>query len=228
MKLSKIIQEFRDERSMELYGKPECQLQIAERQRLNQYVRDYENPTWKNVEIDGKETNYAVSNIGTLKNRTTDKLLSLHPDKDGYLMAFILVDNKSIGKGIHRFVAMAFIPNPENKPQVNHINGIKVCNWVGNLEWVTCKENIVKAHEIGLYPSQKGDKNYNSKHSEKEIHYAISFIANHKEMTYTELSKQLGMSRTFLYNLAHGKRWGHLGININNICSTTIPKGSRV
>ena len=95
MKLDKIVQDFRDERSQEMYGKNEYELTIAERQRLDEYIKDYNNPTWKDVAVDGIKTNYSINSIGELKNSVTDKILKSIIDKDGYCMYYFICDKKT-------------------------------------------------------------------------------------------------------------------------------------
>ena len=69
-------------------------------------------------------------------------------NRDGYLVATLYNGRKKNRTGAHRLVAMAFIPNPENKPQVNHINGDRADNRPENLEWVTCSENNLHRRRV--------------------------------------------------------------------------------
>lgn len=210
MKLSKIIQEFRDERSMELYGKPECQLQIAERQRLNQYVRDYENPTWKNVEIDGKETGYLISNVGVVQSIKQGKIKYLSPtyNADGYTGVKLYLDGIKKSISTHRLVAQAFIPNPENKPEVNHKNGVKDFNWVGNLEWVTGKENVRHAFDTKLNRGRLGPENGMCICTNEQIHEICKLLQEGKQPK--EISSILGIRKNIIDSIKGYRTWVHI------------------
>lgn len=107
------------------------------------------NEIWK-VIPEHKE-NYSVSNLGNIKNNKTGKLKALRK-KNGYL--FVGLSSAKHNKkwfSVHRLVALAFIPNPENKGDVNHIDGIKTNNGIENLEWATRKENIHHAIRTNLF-----------------------------------------------------------------------------
>lgn len=81
------------------------------------------------------------------------QILKPHKDKDGYLRVRLCKNGKSKGEGVHRIVLKAFISNPENKPQCNHINGIKDDNRLTNIEWCTISENTKHAWDNGLNKS---------------------------------------------------------------------------
>lgn len=96
----------------------------------------YMKEIWK--EITGTDGKYLVSSTGRVKNAKTGRILVASPNHNGYLRL-------RLGRGkdyrVHRLVAEAFIPNPDNKPCVDHINTIKDDNRVENLRWVTVDEN---------------------------------------------------------------------------------------
>lgn len=119
-----------------------------------------ENEKWKDVK--GYEGLYRVSNLGRVKTlnykRTgKERVLKNSLNRDGYLMVKLYKNREHLGLGVHRLVAEAFIPNPEGKPQVNHIDEVKTNNHVTNLEWATAKENSNHGtHNIRISRKMRG------------------------------------------------------------------------
>tara|TARA_R110000764_G_scaffold238514_2_gene335762 strand:+ start:480 stop:941 length:462 start_codon:yes stop_codon:yes gene_type:complete len=116
---------------------------------------------WKSIKY---YENYEVSNLGRVKSISNGKdvFLKFRDNGKGYNVSALY--NKGVRKDIkvHRLVAINFIENKYNKPQVNHINGIKSDNNSDNLEWCTNKENTIHSYSLGLQKTKltKEDVNY--------------------------------------------------------------------
>lgn len=111
---------------------------------------------WRDVV--GYEGSYLVNNIGQIRG-PSGKILKGGKNTRGYIYVILSKNNKQVNRVIHRLIANAFLENPENKCDVNHLNGIKTDNRLINLEWATRSENIQHAYDTGLAqgkPTLKG------------------------------------------------------------------------
>lgn len=180
-------------------------------------IPNLEGEIWKG--IDGYEGIYMVSNLARVKRimgrKNPDCTLinnTYHPS--GYV--HISLTNKGKGKcfRLHRLVAIAFIPNPENKPEVNHIGidengkqGNKLDNRAVSLVWSTSKENINHAWKNGLSKAKKGESNYRAKFTDKIV-LEIRELAN--KITCAEISIIYNIPSNQIRRIIKRERWNHI------------------
>ncbi len=98
---------------------------------------------------------YTIDELGVVINTETGKTKKNTLGKVGYFYVDLYKNKKNKKMYIHRLLAQLFIPNPENKPEVNHKDGVKTNNSLDNLEWVTRSENTSHAYKIGLNQGSK-------------------------------------------------------------------------
>lgn len=108
-----------------------------------------QNEKWKPVP--GYEGLYIVSNKGRIYGLKKRRELKAAKMNKGYAIVTLWKDNEQCSTLVHRLVAQAFIPNPDNLPQVNHKDTNKMNNYVSNLEWSTCQQNIIHAVQMGVF-----------------------------------------------------------------------------
>ena len=167
---------------------------------------------WKDVV--GFEDYFMISSLGSLYSKRTNKNLKLCRGKVGYVTVVTKIGGrkaKSICLKLHRLVAEAFIENPDLKPFVNHKNGIKHCNDIGNLEWCTAAENVQHAHRTGLSEGRKGVDQHSVKLTEADvISIRACYIPRHKKFGSRVLAKRFNVSHKRISSIVNNKSWTHI------------------
>jgi hypothetical protein len=148
--------------------------------------------------------NYHVSISGTVYNITGHWNPLKHMiTKKGYHMVALYKNGKRYYKAVARLVAVVFIPNPENKPEVNHIDGNKDNNNDWNLEWMTTKENIHHAMEHGL---RRRSKNCGAKRISVDVFEfpSMNFLSSHDSIS--EAAREYAVSDGNIWGILRGYR----------------------
>lgn len=169
--------------------------------------------TW--LPCPGFETSYEVSNYGKVRSidryisgrngLVKGKLILQGKNKKGYPEVRLWKNNKQEARNPHRLVAQAFIPNPDNKPQVNHIDGNKENNSIDNLEWVSNSDNQLHAYKLGLQPSRSGENNNKAKITNKQVDL-IKLDYNYG-LSISIIADSYKISIEIIRNIIYGRTW---------------------
>jgi hypothetical protein len=150
---------------------------------------------------------YRVTKCGNIVSLKGREPIILRKGKAGHNRNYDIVvlsfNGKLTTKYVHRLVADAFIPNPEEKTQVNHRDGRPSNNEVSNLEWVTPKENMKHAHHLGL--SLQGVACPWTKNSEKVIRQVCQMLQDKRPLK--EIRETCGIDSKLLWKIHHRKQW---------------------
>lgn len=150
---------------------------------------------WKDIE--GYEGLYQVSSFGRVHSLYKNIILKGVKATGGYTIVNLSKNGSTSTKTIHRLVAQVFIPNPENKPGVNHIDEDKSNNRVDNLEWMTAKENV-----------NHGTRNKRLSRTKSIPILAINLKTGESKQFYgiNECARQLGLNPSNITSVLKGNR----------------------
>lgn len=172
---------------------------------------------WKDIpEYEGR---YQISNDGRVRSlerkvylesrgiyRTVKEItLKGSPDTLGYPTVALWKENKLDMRRVHRLVAEMYVPNQDNKPQVNHIDGDKTNNNFTNLEWVTMSENIKHAYKTKLI-DKRGEKSHCNKLTEEQVNQIRN---GHEGLSQKAIGSLYGVDGSVISKIRSGKAWKH-------------------
>lgn len=170
-------------------------------------LKDLDGEIWADVE--GYEGLYEISNFGRVKSFAKSrkgKILTPTFEKVGYSRVILSKDCIHQKYLIHRLVATAFVPNPENKEEVNHIDGNKLNNYFENLEWVTTSENQKHSLKIGII--KEGAEHRDAKFTKEQVRY-IREVCKLKDPEYNAaaLARKFNVGKTAVLNVFYGRTY---------------------
>ncbi len=159
--------------------------------------------------------NYEIYRDGSVKRVATNPLmgksyvgrfLKQESCKNGYKRVTLCDQGKTKRFLVHRLVAMVYLPNPDNLPQVNHKDGNKCNNSVENLEWVSAKDNNLHSINVLNRNTAKGEDRPEAKLTEA----AVRDIRERVDVNMTHLAREFGVSRSAMQDVVHRRTWKHV------------------
>ena len=150
--------------------------------------------------IHGYNGKYKIDDLGRVYSEF--KIITPYDNGHGYLAVKLWKNGECKQHYIHRLVAETFIPNPNNYPEINHIDGDKRNNAVSNLEWCNRKMNVQHSYDTGLKP--KGEKHFKHKLTENQV---AEIRAARDKISQRELANKYGVSQTLIYSIQTNKCW---------------------
>lgn len=160
-------------------------------------------------DIIGYEGLYAITKDGKVWSYSSKHFIYQKIRKDRRCQVWLYKHNKAKAPLVHRLVAQAFIPNPENKKEVNHIDADPANNKVENLEWCTAVENMRHARKLGLIPIIHGERNGKTFLTESDVREIRKMRQN--GLKYKDIANHFGLTElSTLVKISNGSRWIHV------------------
>lgn len=203
-----------------VYACKSCYQKKYTKERQQFKATDLEGEIW--FDIPDWEEQFQISNklrVKSKKRTTTNSLGIVHPVPESIINPYLQngyfsFNSKKNGQRkaflLHRCIATVFIPNPYNKPHVNHIDGIKTNNSISNLEWCTPKENAEHAVKNNLLNIQRGERSGKALLTNNKVFLIRRFIKIYPKAKAAGLARKLKVSSTCVIDVIQNKSWKHL------------------
>lgn len=151
---------------------------------------------------------YEASPMGEIRNRLSQRILK-QDESLPYLRVRLYKNVVAKTVLAHRMIALTFIPNPLNLPDVNHKDGNKNNNRIENLEWCTRRHNMQHAYKMGLVNGRKGEKHHLAKLTENDV---IEILQLHQMYGTKQraMAREYGVNQSVIFAIIHNMNWKHI------------------
>ncbi len=173
-------------------------------------------PGYPEYEASTKGRIRSIERIDTIGRHNKGTILRPSSKPSGYLMVNLRVDGRTVGVNVSRIIALTFIPNPENKPEVNHINSVRYDNEVENLRWFTKEENTAHRLETSPVSIAKRAREETTK-TKQELNVilveSIRYDLMHTTMKFQDIAKKHGKANSEISRCNTGERYYKKGLD---------------